>query len=104
MNNQNNQDWERRFQELEAEINSEPEQPTNLPKQFEKTFTQLKQWFNKLSTPAQVVVGIVGVVLVFSVVNSVLKLVASLLSITILAVVLYGLYKFFMTPRPHQGD
>lgn len=102
MNTQNNQDWERRLQELEVEVNPEPEKQTSLPKQFEKTFNQLKQWYNQLSSPAQVAVAIVGIMLVFSVLNSVLKLVTSILSITILAVVLYGLYKFLI--RPHQGD
>ncbi|ACK72369.1 conserved hypothetical protein [Gloeothece citriformis PCC 7424] len=104
MTTPNNEDWERRLKELEVEVNPDPEQPNDLSKPFEKTLYQLKQWYGNLSTPAQVAVAIVGIVLVFSVLNSVLKLVASLLTITILAVVLYGLYKFLITPRPHQGD
>lgn len=104
MSTQNNQDWEQKLRELEVEINPESEKPADLTFSIEKIFNQLRQWYNNLSTPAQVVVALVGVVLVFSILNSVLKLVASLLSITILAVVLYGLYKFLMTPRPNQGD
>lgn len=101
----NQQEWERRLQELEVEVNPpEPEQSPNLSQQLEKTLNQLRDWYNSLSTPAKAAVTLVGVLVAFSLLNSVLKLVTSLLSTVILALVLYGLYRFLMASNSNQGD
>ncbi|MGK7872072.1 MAG: hypothetical protein AB4426_01770 [Xenococcaceae cyanobacterium] len=115
MNTQENQDWERKFQELEAEINQssspsparetksgQPQPQTQKSQQIESFLTQIRDWFNSLPTPGRVAVVVVTMVVGFSLLNTVLRLVASLLSIAILGVVLYLLYKFFIAPRSSE--
>ena len=113
MNPQNNPNWKRRLQELEQEINqstfgksinqhenlnsfSEHKNP-NSPLQTKLNQAQI--WFNNLPRGAQVIVALVAIVVGFSLLNTVLQVVTSLLSIAILAIVLYCLYKFFVAPQ-----
>ncbi len=56
-------------------------------------------WFNSLPSLGKVVVVIVGLSVGMSLLSSVLQLVASLISLAILGVILYGVYKFFITPQ-----
>lgn len=56
-------------------------------------------WFNSLPSLGKVVVVIVGLSVSISLLSSVLQLVASLISLAILCVILYGVYKFFVTPQ-----
>ncbi len=56
-------------------------------------------WFNSLPTVGKAVVVIVGLSLGMSLLGSLLQLVASLISLAILGVILYGVYKFFFTPQ-----
>lgn len=113
MNPQNNPNWKRRLQELEQEINqstfgqtTNKEEPLNSFKEgnaqsspLQTKLNQLQIWFNNLPRGGQVIVGLVAIVVGFSLLNTVLQVVTSLLSIAILAVLLYGLYKFFIAPQ-----
>ena len=56
-------------------------------------------WFNSLPSLGKVVVVIVGLSVTMSILSSVLQLVASLISLAILGFILYGAYKFFVTPQ-----
>ncbi len=102
MNSNNDQDWERRFQELEVEVNPEPQVQDDLSPKMNNLLSQIKDWYNRLPNPGKVAVAVGGVLLAFSVLNSILKLVASLLTIAILGVVLYGVYKFLMKPPTEE--
>jgi hypothetical protein len=102
MTSPNNQDWERRFQELEVEVDPEPESQPPVSESLEKGIDQLKTWYGGLPTPGKAGVAVGGALLAFSLLNTVLKLVTSLLSIVVLVVVLYGAYKFLLAPRPHD--
>ena len=120
MNPPENQNWQRRLQELEKEINqstfrqtensTENPHPTSKPKDWEQVsgnttqilqirLNQIKTWFNNLPRGGQLAVGALGVIVGFSVVNTVLKLVASLVSIAVLAGLIYLFYKFFIAPQ-----
>ena len=113
MNSQNNPNWKRRLQELEKEINqstfgqnTRKEEPFNSFSEhnpqsspLQTKLSQVQIWFNNLPRGGQVIVGLVAIVVGFSLLNTVLQVVTSLLSIAILAVLLYGLYKFFITPQ-----
>lgn len=113
MNPQNNPNWKRRLQELEQEINQSTfgqtkNQEDNLNAfsehntQISTLQTKLNQvqiWFNNLPRGAQVIVGLVAIVVGFSLLNTVLQVVTSLLSIAILAILLYCLYKFFVASQ-----
>lgn len=74
--------------------------PTAQPIQSDKTLlTQVTQWFESLPSPGKVAVVIISALVGFSILRNVLQLVASVLSLAILGVILYLVYKFFVTPK-----
>lgn len=104
MTSPNEPNWEKRIQELEVEIEQDSKElstssQTDTSQSIETGVSLLRQWFESLPTAAKVVVAVVGLMIGFSLLNTVLKLITSLISITILAVVLYLLYKFFLAPK-----
>jgi hypothetical protein len=112
MNPQENRDYEQRLQELEAELDQDqtlpsvsnqagqPLQPLIRQSQSEKSvLKQVTNWFNNLPSPGKVAVVVVTVLISFSVLRSVLQLVASLISLAILGAIVYLVYKFFVTPQ-----
>ncbi|NET91193.1 MAG: hypothetical protein F6K45_24390 [Kamptonema sp. SIO1D9] len=113
MNSQDNQDWQRKLQELEKEVNRDyssrqsynPEPGKPLQHHSETSpdlsgfITELRNWFNSLPTAGKVAVVAVAAIVGFSLLRTVLQLVASLISLAILGVVLYLLYKFFIAPQ-----
>ncbi|BAU63855.1 hypothetical protein STA3757_12240 [Stanieria sp. NIES-3757] len=109
MSSSNNQDWQRRIEEIEAEINySEsdtrrettetvrPHVEIDRSQSLEKWLNLAKDWFNNLSSEGRIAVGVVGVLVGFSILNTFLRLISSLVSIAILAGLLYLGYKFFL--------
>ena len=112
MNSQKNQNLERRLKELEVEINSSSppisvseNKSTKLldnssnSQHLEGWFRAIQSWFNNLPTPGRVAVLVVAFIFGLSLLNTVLQIVTSLISLAILGFVLYFLYKFFSTPR-----
>ncbi|MDZ7962742.1 MAG: hypothetical protein RMY34_33565 [Aulosira sp. DedQUE10] len=112
MNPQPDEDLQRRLQNLEAEINSSPgevsppekQKPTS-PFSFENLnlqLTRLQSWFNTLSGTKKLiflgVTAVVGIVML----QTVLKLVASVISLAVLAVLVYVGYKFFVSNSSQQ--
>ncbi|MBD2167158.1 hypothetical protein H6G04_22465 [Calothrix membranacea FACHB-236] len=112
MNPQPDEDLQRRLQNLEAEINSSPRevsQPEKQKQPFEFSFesfnsqlTKLQSWFNTLSGTKKIVflgvTAVVGIVML----QTVLKLVASVISLAVLAVLVYVGYKFFVSNNSQQ--
>jgi hypothetical protein len=114
MNPQNNRDYDRKLQELEDQLNSEKPrfsgetqfgQPlrrfVNRP-QLQSSFNQVTNWFNNLPKSGKVTVAVIAALVAFSILKTVLQLVASLISLAILGVILYLVYKFFVTPQSPQ--
>ncbi len=111
MNPQENRDYERRLQELEAELNkdkplSSGEIPFRQPleryinrSQIESIRNRVVNWFDILPKPAKVAVVAIAAIVGVSLFLSILRLVASLISLAILGVILYLVYKFFVTPQ-----
>ncbi|MBH8576425.1 hypothetical protein I8752_26235 [Nostocaceae cyanobacterium CENA369] len=107
MNYQPEEDLERRLQKLETEINSsskEVERSQSPNNTSESSFTNLKShlrrsqlWFNNLSGTSKIVFAGVAVLLGFALVQAVLKLVASAISLAVLALLVYVGYKFFVS-------
>jgi hypothetical protein len=109
MSSSNNQDWQRRLEEIEAEINQNessyspettetvrPHVEIDRSKSVEQWLNSAKQWFDGLSSEGKVVVGVVGVLVSFSILNTFLRLISSLISVAILGCLLYFGYKFFI--------
>lgn len=107
MNPQPEEDWQRRLQQIEAEINSTSvdfEEPREKNQKSPSTslnvkprLGQLQLWFKNLNTPAKLIVVGVGLVLGFAMLQAVAKLVASLISVALLALLVYLGYKFFVS-------
>ena len=108
MNPQPDQDLESRLQKIDAELNqtsalpptyTAPEQPRSQIdnyQKFQSTLNQLLNWFNGLSGFGKLIVIGVTTLIGFAILRTVLKLVASLLSLAILGLLVYFLYKFFL--------
>lgn len=82
-----------------------PEQEEPKVRKFEPetaNYTPIKNlnnWFKNLSQPVQVVVMTGGVIVGFTILNIFLKIVASLLTIAVLATILYVVYRFVLKSR-----
>ena len=97
-------DLQPRLEDLAAEINQMPHRvsvqpPVNSAEQ-QNSLTSLKEWLNSLHPAARIFLFLLATFLVFSLLSLVFRLVASLLSLAILAVILYAVYKFLFTPSP----
>ncbi|OUL36459.1 hypothetical protein BV372_07240 [Nostoc sp. T09] len=107
MNPQPEEDLQRRLQKLEADINSSSAEvsPTEERKQtFQFSFgslnsqlTRIQSWFNTLSGTKKLVVLGVTAVLGIAMLQTFLKLVASVISLAVLALLVYVGYKFFVS-------
>jgi hypothetical protein len=101
MTNFNSQDREPTRQ-VEVEINPDLNFATEALPLSEKVSQWLqvfKQWYEKLPGAAKIAVAIGIVFFSLSLLTKVLHLVASIISVTILGIVLYGLYRFFLKPN-----
>ncbi|PSO86419.1 MAG: hypothetical protein BRC45_02875 [Cyanobacteria bacterium QS_5_48_63] len=111
---ENHQDWSRRLQELEKEINqasspvnnTEPGQPlqrhNNTSQSIKSTFNQVRDWFNGIPKLGKLAVVAIGVVVGFSLLRTVLQLVSSLFTLAIVGVALYFVYKLFIASNYSQ--
>ncbi|MEA5513443.1 hypothetical protein [Nodularia sp. UHCC 0506] len=107
MNRQHEEELQRRLQNLEAEINSTSPDVRQPPKDTQKSpsvftnfksqLTKLQLWFQNLNGITKVIVAGVGVILGFAMLQAVLTLVASLISVALLAFLVYLGYKFFVS-------
>jgi hypothetical protein len=107
MNYQPEEDLQRRLQQLEAEINSfspssspsKREEQTNLFgfSKFKVFLERSQIWFQNLSGVQKLLVIGVAILLGFSVLQTVFKLVISLISLALLAVLVYFGYKFLVS-------
>jgi hypothetical protein len=116
MNPQPDQDLEFRLQKLEAEVNqtsalpstyTAPEQlrpQTDNSQKFQSSLNQFINWFNGLSSFGKLIVIGVTTMIGFAILRTVLKLVASLISLALLGLLVYFLYKFFLarSSRPKE--
>ncbi|MEH2459391.1 hypothetical protein [Nostoc sp.] len=107
MNPQPEEDLQRRLDKLEAEINFPPgvvpqsqEQKQKPQSVFANLNLQLERfqiWFNSLSGVKKLVVSGVTVLVGLVMLQTVFKLVASVITLALLAVLVYVGYKFFVS-------
>lgn len=107
MNPQPEEDLQRRLQQLEAEMNSFS--PTSSPRETQEQrqqsgFTKLtwhfqrsQIWFQGLSGIKKLAVAGVAMFVALLILQTVFKLVASVISLALLAVLVYLGYKFFVS-------
>ncbi|MDJ0690844.1 MAG: hypothetical protein QNJ41_20335 [Xenococcaceae cyanobacterium MO_188.B32] len=107
MNSSDNQDWQRKLEELEKEVNQndsstvQTETETVYPKveidnmnSSSGWLNSARDWFNSLAPIGQVAVGVIAIMLGFSVLNIFLKVISSLISVAILGGLVYLGYKY----------
>lgn len=109
MNFESEQDMELRLKQLEAELDPSPTAPTVIPEtqkpqpnQLDNTSTKQLQlgqffnWFNSLPNIGKLAVVGVAAIVGVAILQAVLKLVAAAIGLTILVVLLYLAYQFFL--------
>ena len=109
MNSSDNQDWQRRLEELEVEVNQSTASNTQQKTETVHPYVEItdtssvsnwlntvKDWFNGLAPIGQVAVGIIAIMLGFSVLNIFLKVISSLISVAVLGGLVYLGYKFIV--------
>jgi hypothetical protein len=104
MSSSENPNWQSKIEQIETEINAEsiktetvrPHREIDISQQLEGWVKTAINWFDRLPQTAKVVVGIAGVMMGFSVLNSLLHLISSLVSIGILGFILYFGYKYWL--------
>jgi hypothetical protein len=107
MNSQPEEDLQRRLQNLEAEIKSArvnaPQTETQTPvtkfSQWNLYLERSRNWFNSLSIIKKLAVTGIVMLLTVWMVQTVFALVASVISLAMLAVLVYLGYKFFIANR-----
>lgn len=87
----------KKLEELEAEILNST--PTIKTKTFGSIVASVKNWFFTLPTGGKVIVGVLGLVLAFSLLRTVLSIVQLAFSLTILAGIFYIVFQFVVKPK-----
>ncbi|MGD2181794.1 hypothetical protein [Lusitaniella coriacea] len=112
MNSQDRQ----KSREVEVEVespfnpfspNGKPQQPSWLNgKNREKAqqyLQQAREWFDSLPVVGKVIVGLFAISVSFSLLKTVFQIVSALISMAILGVLIYGVYKFFIAPQSPES-
>lgn len=108
-----NQNWEQKLQQLEAELNqthstvrmeSQPSQPqTASAETFHRLRRQVRDWFDRLPKAGKIAVAAIALVFGFSVLRMIFQLVVSIVSLAAIAGVVYLGYKFFIASDSSQA-
>ncbi len=102
MSSPNDRDWQRKLEILEAEVNRESasQNSNNTTKEIstentDKNWLDLsKNWFDRLPQAGKIAVSVVALWLGFSLLNTFLHLISSLISIAFIGLLLYLGYRF----------
>lgn len=119
MNPEPEQDLEQRKRQLEVELNREPSAISQTPEYTSPTETSLQtnssstlpsqlknffEWFNNLSGLGKLIVTGVAAIVGLVILRTVFKLVAAVISLAVLAVLLYVAYQFFIVRSSETKD
>ena len=107
MSTESEREMQQRLKDLETEINSQsvPDyQVQKIPNRSKSRFAsisnvaaQISQWFKNLSKTAQIAVLGTGFFISLAMVQAIFKLLSAAISLTILVVLVYLGYKFFVS-------
>lgn len=87
---------------VEVEVNPDFNFATDtlpLSEKVSQALQTFQRWYEKLPGAAKIAVAIGMIFFSLSLLTKVLHLVASIISVAILGIVLYGLYRFFLKPN-----
>ncbi len=103
-------DVQQKLKELEAQVYETSKEP--IPSNTETQFSFMEQindaikilrnWFNNLPQVGKLIVGIGAILMGFSVLNIFLHLITNLITVAILSLILYGLYRYLFSNSQAQ--
>ncbi|WP_036482236.1 hypothetical protein [Myxosarcina sp. GI1] len=101
MSSPGDRDWQRELEKLEAEVNRDttsqvPNESTEISVSdtYKNWLNSAKNWFDRLPQVGKIAVAVGAVWLSFSLLNTFLHIVSSLISIAFIGLLLYVGYKF----------
>jgi hypothetical protein len=95
----NSQDTDYSIPKVEVDIDLDPSELPSLSSKLTLIFQQFQAWYERLAAPAKIGVAIALFFIAVTLLLKVLHLIASLITVTILAIVLYGIYRAFLKPN-----
>ncbi|WP_267382930.1 hypothetical protein [Cyanobacterium sp. uoEpiScrs1] len=105
MSQKNSPGWKQRLKDLEAEINQKseqsPVQPFKTNKIYKGLLVRFVKAYNNLSVTTKIVLAIVVIIATLSLLNSILRLVMSVIMIGIFGVILFALYKILFKNKSY---
>lgn len=96
MSNSEYNNNQKKIKELEAEILNTTSVKT---KDFGNLITSVKNWFFTLPTGGKVIVGVLSLMIAFSLLRTVLSIVQLAFSLAILASIFYIVFQFIVKPK-----
>ncbi|MFM8296454.1 MAG: hypothetical protein ACKN9E_18170 [Microcystaceae cyanobacterium] len=84
---------------VEVEIDPDVQGENTLGDRWRLAMQQFFQWYERQNAPVKIALAVTGISIALSLTLKVLHLIASIISVTILAVILYGLYQVFVKPK-----
>ncbi|MFM7575720.1 MAG: hypothetical protein ACKO5Q_02075 [Microcystaceae cyanobacterium] len=84
---------------IEVEIDPDMPGENTLGDRWRLAMQQFFQWYERQNAPVKIALAVTGISIALSLTLKVLHLIASIISVTILAVILYGLYQVFVKPK-----
>ncbi|ERN40390.1 hypothetical protein KR51_00029270 [Rubidibacter lacunae KORDI 51-2] len=92
----NRPDWERRLQELDAEINASV--PSTSPASGGSLTARLRNWFENLSPVGKTIAFILAFAAIATVLQALMHLIAVLFAVAALGTALIVAYRLFLVP------
>lgn len=101
MNSNQKPEWQKKLEEMEAEISNSNQIPTNMinSEKSINLFRQIKTWFISLPTGGKILVSFFGLMVIASLLKTVFSLVQLAISLLFLGVIIYFLYQLFIKSK-----
>jgi hypothetical protein len=108
------QDWQRRFQDLKMKIDDRTSVDSSFDRleidpqsfgaeTFGRSYQQSIAWFNSIPSSAKLVAIAGGGLLGLTLIKTVFQLITSLLTLSVLGIILYLVYRFWIAPKGGEG-
>lgn len=101
MNSNQKPEWQKKLEEMEAEIYNSNQIPLN-PINSEKSinmFIKLKTWFISLPTLGQIVLSFFGLMIIASLLKTIFSLVQLAISLLFLGLIIYFIYQLLIKSK-----
>jgi hypothetical protein len=99
MNSPDSSDREIPYTDVQVEIEPEDSPRIDTGVTFGRAIENLRERYFALPVPARVAVAVVGAFITLSAVTAILRLVSAVLSVAIMGVILFLLYRFAVKPN-----